>query len=350
MPRVAVIGAGISGLILARTLEDAGVPVTVFEKSRGVGGRMSTRRTQDGLRFDHGAQYFTARDESFKQCVRSWVDHEVVQRWQAPIVVLENGIIKEEKSDTDRFVAVPGMNAICRYLARDLDIRFETQVAPLQRKSDLWHVASKEGMSLGTFDVAIVSAPAGQTAELLQASPSLAARARAVKMHECWAVMLAFQESLGREFGGAFVHGSPLSWIARNSSKPGRESEPETWVLHASSDWTRDHLEESPAVVEGRLLAAFWQVVGLPPKTEQFSATHRWRFALPPDPLAESCLFEPEMKVGACGDWCAGPRVEGAFLSGISAASRILELLKSSDLPKDLKEKLGTPFGPEQPE
>jgi|GEM_PF-5425727 predicted NAD/FAD-dependent oxidoreductase len=98
------------------------------------------------------------------------------------------------------------------------------------------------------------------------------------------------------------------------------------------------------------MLKAFWQVVGLPPKSAQFSAAHRWRFALPPDPLAESCLFESEMKVGACGDWCAGPRVEGAFLSGMSAASRVLGLLKPSELPKVVKGKFGTPFDPEQPE
>jgi hypothetical protein len=183
-------------------------------------------------------------------------------------------------------------------------------------------------MHLGTFDCAIVSAPAGQTAEILEASPALAARAGSVMMHECWSVMVAFRQSLGLEFGGAFVHNSALSWIARDSSKPGRAAESETWVLHASPDWTRAHLEESPAEVEDSLLKTFWQAVGLHPKSAQFRAAHRWRFALPPDPIPETCLFDAEMNVGACGDWCAGPRVEGAFLSGLSAASRVLRLLK----------------------
>ncbi len=224
MPKVAVIGAGMSGLMCARTLADHGFPVTVFEKSRGVGGRMATRRTDDGLRFDHGAQYFTARDERFARYVKSWLHDGIVLPWRSPIVTLEKGRIKEEKTGTDRFVAVPGMNAICKHVSSDLDIVIQTRVAPLGRHDDLWHVCSDDGADLGTFDVAVVSAPAGQTADLLDAAPLLAARARRTEMRQCWAVMLAFPQSLDVGFAGAFVHGSPLSWIARNSSKPGRNA------------------------------------------------------------------------------------------------------------------------------
>ena len=112
MPKVAVIGAGISGLMCARTLVDHGFPVTLFEKSRGVGGRMATRRTHDGLRFDHGAQYFTVRDGRFRRYVESWIEDGIVEPWRGRIVVLDSGTIKEEKMGADRFVAVPGMNAM----------------------------------------------------------------------------------------------------------------------------------------------------------------------------------------------------------------------------------------------
>ena len=115
-PRVAVIGAGISGLILARTLADAGVAVTVFEKSRGVGGRMATRRTQDGLRFDHGAQYFTVRDPRSQRFLNAWQADGIVQPWKGRIVSLRNGTVEYEKTPTNRFVAGPGMNAVCKQL------------------------------------------------------------------------------------------------------------------------------------------------------------------------------------------------------------------------------------------
>ena len=338
MPTVAVIGAGVSGLMCARTLADHGFPVTVFEKSRGVGGRMATRRVEKGLRFDHGAQYFTVRDGRFKRYVDSWVEDGIVQRWEGRLVVLEGGVIKAEKGETDRYVAVPAMNAICKHLAKNMNVKFHTRVAPLRRVQDRWQLSSDDDSELGLFDVAIVSVPARQTAELMQLLPAaeLADRARGVEMHGCWAVMLAVPGTLDLGFDGAFVHDSPLAWIARNNSKPGRSSSsPETWVLHASAEWSREHIEESPAAVESMLLEEFWQAVGTSPSQLQFRAAHRWRFALPPEPLVENCLFDCGMQIGACGDWCAGPRVEGAFLSGMAAAGRVMGLLKKTESSQD---------------
>jgi predicted NAD/FAD-dependent oxidoreductase len=119
-PTVAVVGAGISGLTCARTLADYGLPVTVFEKSRGVGGRMATRRSDNVAAFDHGAQYFTVRDERFQNCVDSWQHAGLVQRWTGRIVSLHDQDTEQDKSSTARFVACPGMNAICRHLAERL--------------------------------------------------------------------------------------------------------------------------------------------------------------------------------------------------------------------------------------
>ena len=328
MPTVAIVGAGVSGLICARTLTDHGFPVTVFEKSRGVGGRMATRRTADGLRFDHGAQYFTARDDRFRQYVESWIHDCVVKKWRERIVVLENGQITEEKTSIDRYVGVPGMNAICKHLAVDLDVKFKTRVAPLTRHESRWHISSDDELKLGTFDSVVVTAPPTQTAALLFAVPPLADRARSTVMHGCWAVMLAFSQSLPLDFAGAFVHNSPLAWIARNSSKPDRGEHVETWILHASAEWTAEQLEATPEAVLSALVDEFWTTTGLSPVPAHYGVAHRWRYALPPEPLEDRCLFDAEMQVAACGDWCAGPRVEGAFLSGMAAAGRVLGLLK----------------------
>lgn len=325
MPSVAVVGAGISGLTCARMLADHGFPVTVFEKSRGVGGRMATRRTPNGLRFDHGAQYFTARDRQFRKYVESWIQDGVVRSWNANIVVLADGAIKERKSGTDRFVATPGMNAICKHLANGVDVRFQTQIASIDRTSDQWQMKSTDGADLGVFDVAIVSAPAIQSANLLSAVPDLADQARGTEMSGCWAMMLAFESSLGLDFAGAFVHESAISWIANNRSKPERGDGPETWVLHASADWSEAHMEQEAATIERLLIEEFWNATGLAPTEPSYVTSHRWRFAIPPNPLAESCLFDEALRIGACGDWCAGPRVEGAFLSGVAAADRVLD-------------------------
>jgi hypothetical protein len=328
-PTIAVIGAGISGLTCARTLADHGLPVTVFEKSRGVGGRMATRRSDNGAAFDHGAQYFTVRDERFQNGVDSWQRAGLVQRWTGRIVSLHNQNTEQDKSATARFVACPGMNAICRHLAENLDVRTNTRVAPPTRCQGKWLVSDEAGNELGRYDVVIVSAPGPQAGELLQGSPDLASRASSVGIAGCWALFVQLPGRIAVDYDGAFVQDSALSWIARNSSKPGRNPDLETWVLHASADWTQCHLEEPSEAIQERLLDAFWDATGVRAMIPSSRVAHRWRYALPTEPLPDRCLFDGDMNIGACGDWCSGPRVEGAFLSGAALAERLLALAES---------------------
>ncbi len=221
------------------------------------------------------------------------------------------------------------MNALGKHLAADLDVQFQTQITSLQRAEQHWTLAADQAAELGRFDAVIVAVPAGQAANILAAVPQLAQQAGAAQMSGCWALMLALPNSLELEFDGAFVNHSPLAWIARNNSKPSRPDGPETWVLHASAEWTQEHLEDTPAMVEQALLAEFWKTVERSPTPPIHTSAHRWRFALPDQPLSDICLFDRTLKVGACGDWCGGPRVEGAFLSGMAMAGRVLGLVNS---------------------
>jgi photolyase PhrII len=321
--RVAVVGAGISGLICARTLGDHGTDVVVFEKSRGAGGRMATRRTAEGAQFDHGAQYLTVRDGRFERYVKSWLQDGIVAPWESRIGTLTCGRWEGTRTTTPRYVGVPGMSAICRHLAADLDIQFGRRVAQPERDHGGWRLRDVAGEHLGVFDCVITSAPAPQSAELLASAPDLQQAARAVSMNGCWAALLVFDRSLGLPFDGAFVHESALSWMARNNSKPQRGSQ-ESWVLHASPVWTSTCLENEPGEALPKMLDAFWQATAVTPRAPIYAACHRWRWALPPEPLPHRCLFDSSLRLGACGDWCSGPRVEGAFLSGTAVAGRVL--------------------------
>jgi predicted NAD/FAD-dependent oxidoreductase len=323
-PTVAIIGAGLSGLVCARTLQEAGFRVTVFEKSRGVGGRMATRRAEANLQFDHGAQYFTARDQRFLHDVASWIRSGLVAPWHGRICVINRGA-REPAKKSERFVSVPAMTAVCKHLASDLNVQLQTLVAPPSRDESTWRLRDERGKELGKFDFVAVSAPAPQAAQLLQAAPDLADRAGRVLMHGCWAGMVAFDSPLSVEFDAAFVRQSVLSWVARNNSKPGRNAGHEAWVLHASPTWTQQHIDSDPVDILPVLLGAFWEATGLDAPSPQWATAHRWRYALPDEPLVDRCLFDVALGIGASGDWCAGPRVEGAYLSGLALAERFLE-------------------------
>ena len=321
--QIAIIGAGISGITCAKALAEQGLRVVIFEKSRGVGGRMATRRTPEGLRFDHGAQYFTVRDKKFACEVAEWERLGHAALWQGVIGTLQSGTFEPKENTKRRYVGVPSMNSVCKHLAQGVDVRLSTRVQPPKFDGKQWRLQDESGDELGEFESLVVSAPAAQTSTLLAEATKIRNAADSVKMNGCWALMLAFERPLPLEFDGAFVENSPLSWVSRNSSKPARETSG-SWVLHASADWSEKHIDDSPEQVMPKLVKAFWDATGIGPVDPAFCTAHRWRYAIPVKPLESRCLEDCEKRAIACGDWCAGPRVEGAFLSGLAAAERLL--------------------------
>jgi len=260
MNDIAVIGAGMSGLTAATELQRAGRKVDVFDKSRGVSGRMSTRRTDEDVRFDHGAQYFTARDHRFQQQVADWEAAGCAVRWSGRIVALEHEQVREVEQIA-RFVGLPGMNAICKDLSRTVEVKTGTRISQLERTSKGWLLFDEGNEPYGPYRAVICTLPAPQAAMLLEGHCSNAMQCSLAEQHlqPCWAVMLRLHERSEIPFDGAFVNENPLalSWIARDSSKPGRNTTAETWVLHGSPEWSATHLEDMPDKVTLLLINDF---------------------------------------------------------------------------------------------
>ncbi len=322
-PRVAVIGAGMSGLIGARTLAELGCEVTVFEKSRGLGGRAATRRADPALSFDHGAQYFTARDPHFIQHVATWIEQGIVAEWTGRIVRIEGTMAWPKIEQPRRYVGVPGMTAIAQHLAADLHIRRDTRIVRLNRVDEAWQVTDAAGQVYGPFSHVIMSLPSPQATDLL-VDHAFAAETRAIPMTPCWAVMAAFERRIEAAWDGAFVHGSPLAWVARNNSKPGRDSSNDCWVLHASPDWSAVHLDDDRDAVKATLLGAFAEITAPSVLSPIHLDAHRWLYSATPLVLDRLALSDGGRGLIVCGDWLAGGRIEGAFHSGVAAANCVL--------------------------
>lgn len=311
--RVAVIGAGISGLRVAQLLNADGCDVHVFDKARGPSGRLATRRSDAGS-FDHGAQFFDARSERFKAQVSDWCARDVVAKWNARVVRICAGQIEIETDGSERYVGVPRMSAIARDMCNGLSTTFSGRVVRVQNVSGSFFLDLEGEESAGKFDLVISATPAPQAVPLLESSPDLARRAAAARLHPCHALMARFEAEPDCEFDAAYVDSRALAWVASNASKPGR-AEAANWTLHSTPDWTHAHLEASPAEVRDALLDAFRTAVGKPLPELQFSATHRWLYSRADRSGIGEPLWDADSGLGACGDWVVGDRVEDAFLS-----------------------------------
>jgi hypothetical protein len=309
---ILIIGGGMAGLSAATTLAAAGLGSIVLDKGRGPGGRMAARRVEIGgeqVSFDHGAQYFTARDPAFRAAVAGWEAAGVAARWPA--------------AGDDAWVGTPGMNAPIRAMAANLDVRWNVRAERLWREGLLWHAAA--GEDTFTADTVLVAVPAEQAAVLLaEAAPDCAARAASVVSAPCWAVMAAFAAPLPFAADTYRSAEGPISWAARNSAKPGR-SGGETWVIHASPARSRALLEVPKDAAAAALLADFLAATGIGPAAPLHLDAHRWLYAQPEARKGEGPLLDTALRLGVAGDWLHSPRVEGAWLSGRALAEAVLQ-------------------------
>lgn len=332
--KVAVIGAGISGLICARTLQDHGLDVTVFDKGRKPAGRMSTRETRSGFFFDHGCQYFKATDERFRRYVQSWEQQGLVGQWDVPIVRIADGEVQPLKTSQPRYVGMPGMNAVCQHIGSRVSIQTGIQISKVSF-DQTWTLADNFQNSYAGFDHLVVAIPAGQAVHLLEGQTPIADRIRAVEMQKSWTTLIALPKRVAWQHPAAVVESSLLAWACDNSSKPGRNSvdEEQTWVLQANPEWSDQRFEDDPDEIANTMLATFEQIINEQLATPLYLKAHRWKFALA-DPKSDSVppversLYDPAASLAVCGDWCCGHNVQAAFLSGSAAAGRILGTLE----------------------
>ena len=327
---IAIIGAGVAGLSAASDLKRAGREVVIFDKGRGAGGRLSTRRASTpagDLRFDHGAQFFTARDTGFCALVSDLESRGHVAKWAPSRVALSrNGGTWAPQmlhSEDDWYVGAPSMNSLVKGMAEGHDVRWGERATALSIREDGRYVQIDPSGWQGPFETVILAIPAEQARELLaDTSPELASEAAAAVTAPCWAVMLAFGAPIETGWDVAEVSGSPLNLLVRNSSKPGRANE-ETFVLHATPEWTRANVDLEKEQVAEELSGLFRQITGA--GAPQLAAAHRWLYAKTETAAASPYGWDDAQRIGVIGDWRIAPRIEAAWQSGHALAATLVD-------------------------
>jgi predicted NAD/FAD-dependent oxidoreductase len=315
---VVVIGAGIAGLLAASSLQAAGRNVLVLEKGRGVGGRMATRRQEDVV-FDHGAQFFTVREPRFEQWVARWRASGAVTEWC-------RGFAGEEGGEP-RYRGTSGMTTAPKFLASGLDVRLEQRVTALARQGAGWRVMLAGGTTEDATAV-ILTAPLPQSLALLEAGgvqmPVEALRELGgVRYESCLAVLVTLDGSGAIPSPGAVrLREGPLSWLADNQVK-GISGRPSV-TLHASAAFSQARWNDDRDAIARDLLDAARPWLGSA-RVRSYQV-HGWLYSRPVTIVPRPFLAVPEQStLILAGDAFGGPsRVEGAALSGLSAAEYLL--------------------------
>ncbi|CAL5341506.1 unnamed protein product [Camellia sinensis] len=331
VPKVAVIGSGISGAVCASTLARNGVSVTIFDSARGPGGRMSQRREiiEDGkeLLFDHGAPYFIATNADVLGLVRDWEARGLVAEWKENFGSFDFASQKfvnvEKEGLSKKYVGVPGMNSICSALCKEpgVETKFGEGVGRLEwlEDEDSWLLTGLDGQYLGHFKGVVAS-------DKNIVSPrftNVTGRSTPLDLKPL---------SLIPVKGVSFNNSEVLRWAFCNSSKPERSTFSEHWVLHSTDEYAKSVIAQmglqkpsnaALTKVADELFQEF-QNTGLNISKPFFKKAHRWGSAFPASSIAteEKCLWDGKKRLAICGDFCVSPNVEGAILSGMAAASK----------------------------
>jgi len=321
--RIAVVGAGIAGLACARELTRSDASVTVFERSRSLGGRMSTHR-RGNFAFDFGAQYVTGRSRSFAHYIGIAERAGAAAQWKPRI-------LEDERSWSEPIeewhVGTPGMSAFIRPLARGVDLRAGVTVHELIQSQRGWELQTDAGRIDGIFDAIAVAVPAPQALKLLGGHGRAFRDLTNVYMAPCWTAVMAFEDPLDAGAEARRWTSGALRWASSDSSKPQRPEGMHGWVVHASPAWSLEHIEIDARDAAQELFRQFAEALGTSLPDPVYLHAHRWRHAFVERPLGLPCLVDEEMAAGTCGDWCIAPRVEAAYESGRTLAHSLLSIV-----------------------
>jgi renalase len=341
---IAVIGAGVAGLTCAQQLHQAGYRVVVVEKSRGLGGRLATRRLQ-GTHADHGVCYLKSKDDRFKALLTTLLDRSILQTWTDTIYELnaEGQLIAPPEADRyPRYVSPTGISTIAKFLGTGLTIHLNQRVEAIRLTNQTWELQFElDGTRSSITATAIISAiPATQAVTLLESIPEaeeVLARLRSIQFSACISAIAVYspQDLSAIPWKGVTsIHDPEIGWVGLDSSKQNSPSQPVV-VVQSTAAFANRHLETSNLHPIGQtLLNRAAQFLEPWLATPEILQVHRWRYAFPINPLTETFLSaNTTPPLLFTGDWCGGNRVESAFLSGLAAAKQINSQLQARSLP-----------------
>ncbi len=326
--KIAVIGSGLSGLSFAKTLE-SNAGIDLFDKSRGYGGRMATRRDAE-YQFDHGAQYFTVKADEFRSFLQPYLDNEIVKPWEANYVELDRETITSSQTwtaESGHYVGSPNMSSLCREIASDHNVNLNTEIMKIDRRDGKWVLIDKNNNSVSGYDWVVFAVTPQHIENIMhyefEDKPWLTGQ----KLFACFSLMLGYKKTQNVTWDAARVVNSDIGWVSINSSKPDRQGN-FSIIAQSTNTWAEKNIEMDINHVQQHLVNELDAIMPIDVRNYDFVKVHRWRYAnISRQHHGRDYYLNTVLKLASVGDWYINARVESAFLSGHRAAIKLKELL-----------------------
>ena len=321
---IAVIGAGLAGTTFASKMKRK-FDVKVFEKSRGVGGRMSTRKEIPFI-FDHGAQFFKIKTTHFKNFLSELFSQQIIKPWSFRLAYFNGQDLKKIKliKDADKFfVGVPNMDSIIKYLSKNCNVILNTKIERIIKENDKWNLYDQDRKSYGLYDWVVLSLPAQQSLELISEKVSFYPLVKKIKMKGCFSLMIGMNKSLSLNYDAALIANEDIAWLAINNSKPCRMNN-YCLLINSSYEYADRNMNTSKNKVLKHMLNISSKLINYDLFESTMIKIHQWRYVEAKCSPIENFFVDHKEKVAVCGDWFVNSRVEGAFLSANELSKEII--------------------------
>ena len=322
---IAVIGAGLAGLTFASLMKE-NFDVKIFEKSKNVGGRMSTRK-ETPFNFDHGAQFFKIDTIDFKNFLSDLFIQEKIKPWNFRLAYFEGTNLNKIKLIVDRdkfFVGVPNMDSIIKHLSKKCNVISNTKIESIVRKNDKWNLYDQNKKSCGLFDWVILSIPAEQSLELISNKISFYCLIKKIRMKGCFSLMVGMNKPLNLDYDAALIENEDIAWFAINNSKPGRMSK-NCLIINSSYEYASKNINTSKEKVLKHLLCKSSKFLNYDLSKSNIIKIHQWKYVEAECSPVENFFIDYKEKIAVCGDWFINSRVEGAFISANELSKEIIK-------------------------
>jgi hypothetical protein len=333
---IAIIGAGIAGLVCANHLGDK-FNITLFEKSRGVSGRSSTRYA-DMFEFDHGAPYITARTPEFQKFVQSLCQKNIVAEWNPKLesISLDRPSFKKTWFEK-HYVGFSRMNDIAKYLASNIadthTLLLGTEIQTVKKQADKIIITDKQNNIYNNFDCLVITAPAPQAFNLLPSDFNNRSLLGDVIMSPAYSLMIGSLDKLAKKTGVYNCYDAMIDNIIINSDKPNRNHDATAIMVQSTPEWSLQNVDADIPAMQDILLKRTLELLHLPNLKIDYITTHRWRYAKTMIPLNHDFLWDNSLNIGVCADWCHNDAhdtqiqgIESAYLSATLLAKYIMTL------------------------